>query len=62
MTSYAVAFVEEDADEAEERDAARAKQLKLRARKLYLRARDYGLRGLDVGHPGFAVAADRRFS
>ncbi len=54
FTKYAFAFVQQDADELEERDLAAAEALRDRARKLYLRAQRYGLRGLEVGHPGFA--------
>jgi len=54
FTQYAYAFVQQDADEAEDRDLERATQLQARARGLYRRARDYGRRGLaeapdDVG-------------
>src|SRR5579862_6401997 len=54
FTQYAYAFVQEDADELEDTDRARAAALRLRAAKLYLRARDYGLRGLEVKHAGFS--------
>ncbi len=54
FTAYAYAFVQQEADEMEDRDLASADLLRARARRLYLRARDYGLRGLDVRHPGFA--------
>jgi len=56
FTQYAYAFVQQDADEMEDQDAAAADALRTRARKLYLRARDYGLRGLEVRQPGFAHA------
>jgi len=46
FTQYAYAFVQQDADMAEDDDPARSKQLRARARALYRRARDYGLRGL----------------
>ena len=46
FTQYAYAFVQADADEAEAKDAPRAKALRARATRLYLRARDYGLEGL----------------
>ena len=54
FTQYAYAFVQQEADEIEERDVAAAVVLQERARRLYRRARDYGLRGLalapdDVG-------------
>ena len=53
FTQYAYAFVQEDADELEEKDVNAAAQMHVRARKLYLRARNYGLRGLEVAHAGF---------
>jgi predicted anti-sigma-YlaC factor YlaD len=53
FTQYAYAFVQEDADELEIQDLARASELHVRARRLYLRARDYGLRGLEVKFPNF---------
>ena len=70
FTQYAYAFVQQDADELEEKDFAAAEAMHLRARRLFLRARNYGLRGLEGAHPGFeknlradpkaAVAAARR--
>ena len=54
FTQYTYAFVQQEADEIEDRDLARALVLRSRARKLYTRARDYGLRGLGAGRPGFA--------
>ena len=59
FTQYAYAFVQEDADEAEATDLARAAALRARARRLYLRARDYGLRGLEVQHADFRAALAR---
>lgn len=56
FTQYAYAYIQQDADELEDRDYAAATALRTRARKLYLRARDYGLRGLEVKHPGFGSA------
>lgn len=58
FTQYAYAFVQQDADEAEERDVAAARALRNRARGLYYRGRDYGLRALDVAHPGFRAQLD----
>lgn len=46
FAQYAYVFVQQEAEETEERDVARAAQLEERARRLYRRARDYGLRGL----------------
>lgn len=56
FTQYAYAFVQQDADQMEEQDVAKAAALRTRARKLYLRARDYGLRGLEVRRPEFGKA------
>jgi predicted anti-sigma-YlaC factor YlaD len=62
FTQYTYAFVQEDADESEDRDVRAAAALRDRGRRLYLRARDYGLRGLDVAHEGFsrALRSDRK--
>jgi len=62
FTQYTFAFIQQDADEAEDRDIAAATAMRTRAKKLYLRARNYGLRGLEVKHPGFekAVRSDPR--
>ena len=54
FTEYGYAFVQEDADEAEDTDKVKATAMRARAAKLYLRARNYGLRGIEVKHPGFA--------
>jgi predicted anti-sigma-YlaC factor YlaD len=56
FTQYAYAFVQQDADEEEEKSLAAAEVLRTRARRLYLRARNYGLRGLDVAHRDFSMA------
>jgi len=53
FTQYAYAFVQQEADEMEDKDVAAAAELRARARRLYLRARNYGLRGLELGHAGF---------
>src|ERR1035437_4465578 len=50
FTEYAYAFVQQDADEMEDKDLAAAEEMKGRTRRLYLRARNYGLRGLEVRH------------
>ncbi len=55
FTPYAYAFVQEEADEVEDRDLEKATALRIRARQLYLRARDYGIRGLEVTHPAFGA-------
>lgn len=55
FTQYAFAFVQQDADELEEKDFKAAEAMRARAKRLYMRARDYGLRGLDTHHKGFAA-------
>lgn len=52
FTQYAYAFVQQEADEAEDQDLERASQLRDRAQRLYLRARNYGLRGLALRQVG----------
>lgn len=56
FTQYAYGFVQEEADEMEDKDLAASNLMRGRARRLYLRARDYGLRGLEVRHRGFEKA------
>lgn len=56
LTQYAYAFVQQEADELEEKDLTAATEMHARARKLYLRARNYGLRGLEARHPGLEKA------
>src|SRR5258708_1065581 len=56
FTQYAYAFVQQQADEMEDKDLASAIELKARARKLYLRSRNYGVRGLEVRHRGIEKA------
>src|SRR5437870_3948635 len=41
FTQYAYAFVQEDADEMEDKDFAAATEMRVRAKRLYLRARNY---------------------
>src|SRR5438034_5961305 len=55
FTQYAYAFLQQEADEAEDRDLRRATALRLRARKMYLRARDYAVRCLETRYPGFGA-------
>jgi len=50
FTGYGYAFVQEDADELDGKDAKRAAELRHRAKRLYVRARDYGLAGLQILH------------
>ena len=59
FTQYSYAFVQQDADDLEDRDFQRAQELRDRARRLYLRARDYGLRGLDARHSDITGALRR---
>jgi predicted anti-sigma-YlaC factor YlaD len=56
FTEYAYAFVQQDADELEDKDLVAAEEMRGRARRLYLRGRNYGLRGLEVRHKGFEKA------
>ncbi len=56
FAQYAYAFLQQEADEAEDKDLARATALRTRARRLYLRARDYGVRGLEASHRDFGAA------
>lgn len=56
FTQYGYAFVQQDADEAEDVDLEASRALRLRARRLFVRARDYGLRGLDIAKPGTSAA------
>src|ERR1051326_1848397 len=56
FTQYGYAFVQQDAEELEEKDVAAALEMRQRARRLYLRARNYALRGLESAHPGFTNA------
>jgi len=56
FTEFSYAFVQEDADEIENKNLAEATRLRARARRLDLRARDYGLRGLEARHPGLGKA------
>jgi predicted anti-sigma-YlaC factor YlaD len=53
FTQYAYAFLQQEAEETEAQDVARAAALESRARRLYRRARDYGVRGLAAERPGF---------
>jgi predicted anti-sigma-YlaC factor YlaD len=62
FTQFGYAFVQQEADELEGEDLARATALRERAKKLYVRALNYGLRGLESRHRGFtnALAANPR--
>jgi predicted anti-sigma-YlaC factor YlaD len=50
FTSYAYAFVQQDADLAEDKQPALARTERARARRFFLRARGYGLDGLRIAH------------
>lgn len=56
FAQYSYAFVNQDADRAEDKDIAQAKALWLRARRLYLRARNYALAGMEIARPGSRAA------
>jgi len=56
FTQYSFVYVQQQADELEQSDIARATALRARARNLYLRARGYGMRALAGTHPGFQEA------
>lgn len=56
FTSYAVGFVQEDADRLNEHDVQRARELYARSRRLTLRAYHYGLDGLEHAVPGMKRA------
>jgi predicted anti-sigma-YlaC factor YlaD len=56
FTQYSYAFVQQAADEMEDKDLAVSDQMRTRARLLYLRARSYGLRALELNYPGFEKA------
>jgi predicted anti-sigma-YlaC factor YlaD len=62
FTQYAYAFVQTEADFAEDTDFARASALRERAGRLYRRALGYGMRGLEEVQPGLlpALRADPR--
>ena len=51
FTQYAYAYIEQPANELEEKDVNAAYLERDRARRMYIRARNYGVRGLAVGHP-----------
>jgi len=55
FTQYAYAFVQQDAEELEEHDLAKATVLQERASRLYRRARDYGLRAMALQRSNIAL-------
>lgn len=62
FTQYAYAFVQQEADEVEDRDVAASVALQDRARRLYRRARDYGLRGLGLDADKLRIEPRRTLS
>jgi predicted anti-sigma-YlaC factor YlaD len=56
FTQYAFAFVQQEADEMEAENVAKAMEMRARAQKLYLRAKEYGMRGLEATYPGIGQA------
>ena len=55
FTQYAYVYVQQPAEQAQNRDLDESDALRARARRLYLRAKDYGMRGLETRHPGLEV-------
>ena len=51
FAQYAYVFVQQPAEQMEDKDLAEAEALRARARRLYVRARDYGVRGLESRYP-----------
>ncbi len=62
FTTYAYAFVQQEAELTEGLSLEQERAMRARARRLYLRSRRYGLRGLEAAHKGIAaaLAADPR--
>lgn len=56
FVQYGVAFVNQRADEVEERSYEQAETLRARSRRLFRRALRYALRNLEVEHEGFEAA------
>lgn len=56
FTQYGYAFVQQDADRAEDKDFKRSQELLARARRLYLRGRNHALDGLERRHKGLRQA------
>lgn len=55
FTQYSYVYLQQPAEEIEEKDLEQSNALRERARKLYLRARNYGMQGLEAKHPRFAA-------
>lgn len=53
FTQYGYAFIQQEADELEEKDLAAANEKRDRATRMFRRAWGYGMRGLELRHPGF---------
>jgi predicted anti-sigma-YlaC factor YlaD len=51
FSQYAFGYIQQQADELEDKDLALARQHYERAKNLYRRAQGYGWRGLDLAHP-----------
>jgi predicted anti-sigma-YlaC factor YlaD len=62
LTQYAYVFVQQEAEELEERNLAESRRLEERARHLYRRARDYGLSGLGLRKADLVVEPQRILS
>jgi len=56
FTQYAYAFLQLEADIAEETDYAKSENLRQQARRLYHRSMDYAVRAVETDHPGFMAA------
>lgn len=53
FTQYGFAFIQQEADELEEKDLQAANAQRDRASRMFRRAWSYGMRGLEARHPGF---------
>lgn len=56
FTQYGYAFIQQEADELEEKDLAAANEKRDRATRMFRRSWSYGIRGLELNHPGFEKA------
>lgn len=52
FTQYAYVYVQQPAEQAEDKNLDEADALRARARRLYVRAKNYGVRGLETRYPG----------
>ena len=55
FTQYSYVYLQQPAEEIEDKDLEQSNALRERARKLYLRARNYGMQGLEAKHPRFGA-------